>query len=91
MQNGRLLAVRFRHHRLYPCLHPALEPHLPLTLVLRSPEGDHSFQLRDEGLRFEPLTDEAAALALAEANREAPAWGGRRHAEDVTIDLRLEG
>jgi uncharacterized protein (DUF2126 family) len=90
MQNERLLAVRFRHHRLYPCLHPALEPHLPLTLVVRTPGGDLSFQLRDEGLRFEPLSDEAAALALAEATKEAPVWGGRRHAGDVTIDLRLE-
>jgi uncharacterized protein (DUF2126 family) len=91
MQNGPLLAVRFRHHRLYPCLHPALEPHLPLTLVVRTPEGDLPFQLQEEGLRFAALSGEAAALALAEATREAPAWAGRRHAQDVTIDLRLEG
>jgi hypothetical protein len=28
------LAVRYRQHRLYPCLHPGIEPHLPLVLQL---------------------------------------------------------
>jgi uncharacterized protein (DUF2126 family) len=34
------LAVRYRLHRLYPCLHPGIEPHLPLVLQLLGPEAD---------------------------------------------------
>jgi uncharacterized protein (DUF2126 family) len=31
------LAVRYRQHRLYPCLHPGIDPHLPLVLQLLEP------------------------------------------------------
>ncbi len=79
-----LLAVRFRQQRLYPCLHPAIAPHLPLQLQLRTPSGRLNFQLDASGNRFVPLTEE---LAWPE---QAPCWQGRLHPSDVTIDLRLE-
>ncbi len=31
------LAVRYRQHRLYPCLHPGIDPQLPLVLQLLEP------------------------------------------------------
>jgi uncharacterized protein (DUF2126 family) len=83
-----LLAVRFRHHRLYPCLHPAIDPHLPLTLVLRTEAGDLPFRLHERGHCFEPLSAEAAAM-LPIASDASP-WGGRQRPGDVSIDLRLE-
>jgi uncharacterized protein (DUF2126 family) len=79
-----LLAVRFRQQRLYPCLHPAIEPHVPLQLQVRSPAGRRSFQLNEAGNRFEaldPQPDWPQAAAM---------WRGRQHPDDVTIDLRLE-
>jgi hypothetical protein len=85
-----LLAVRLRHHRLYPCLHPAIEPHLPLTLVLKTPEGDQAFRIGEQGTHFETLAGEEKAAAINETREESPPWKGRRHPEDVTIDLRLE-
>jgi uncharacterized protein (DUF2126 family) len=79
-----LLAVRFRQQRLYPCLHPAIAPHLPLQLQLRTPSGRYNFQLDASGNHFLPLAD---ALPWPE---QAPSWQGRLHPSDVTIDLRLE-
>ena len=79
-----LLAVRFRQQRLYPCLHPAIAPHLPLQLQLRTPEGRCSFQLHDAGHRFEPLS------ANPDWPDDAAHWNGRLQPEAVTVDLRLE-
>ncbi|MEB3171526.1 MAG: hypothetical protein VKK43_09140, partial [Synechococcaceae cyanobacterium] len=78
-----LLAVRFRQQRLYPCLHPAIEPHLPLELDVRTPEGRRRFVLDGTGRRFEPLTGDPTWPERAEP------WAGRQHPDDVTIDLRL--
>jgi uncharacterized protein (DUF2126 family) len=78
-----LLAVRFRQQRLYPCLHPAIEPHLPLQLQVRSGGGRRNFQLNEAGSRFEPLAEDPGWLAQA-----AP-WNGRLDPEDATVDLRL--
>lgn len=79
-----LLAVRYRHQRLYPCLHPAIDPHLPLDLDLHTPAGVRAFRLGDDGLAFEPRST---------TNPSAPAggsaWGARRCPTDVTLDLRL--
>jgi len=78
-----LLAVRFRQQRLYPCLHPAIEPHLPLELDVRTPEGRRRFVLDGTGQRFEPLTGDPTWPERAEP------WAGHQHPDDVTIDLRL--
>jgi uncharacterized protein (DUF2126 family) len=79
-----LLAVRFRQQRLYPCLHPAIDPHLPLQLQVRTPTGRRGFQLNEAGNRFEELS---APLDWPET---APPWQGRQHPDDRTIDLRLD-
>jgi uncharacterized protein (DUF2126 family) len=79
-----LLAVRFRQQRLYPCLHPAIDPHLPLQLQVRTPTGRRGFQLNEAGNRFEELTE---TLDWPET---APPWLGRQHPDDRTIDLRLD-
>jgi uncharacterized protein (DUF2126 family) len=82
-----LLAVRYRHQRLYPCLHPAIAPQLPLALVLQTPSGRQAFQLGEADQRFEPVT---AAVAEAEPQPEAAEpWNGRIRPGDVTLDLRL--
>lgn len=78
------LAVRFRFQRLYPCLHPAIDPQMPLDLLLRAPGGDHGFRLREEGHRFEPC--ELPAAWQADAARP---WQGRQRPTDHTIDLRI--
>jgi len=80
-----LLAVRFRRHRLYPCLHPAIDPQLPLELELITPSGAQCFRLEQTDSGFRPVATDLAAGAQA----EAAARGGRRRPEDVTIDLRL--
>ncbi len=79
-----LLAVRFRQQRLYPCLHPAIAPHLPLVLQLRTDTEQACFQLNGSGSRFEPLAEPPAWPESAHA------WGGRLHPDDITIDLRLQ-
>jgi uncharacterized protein (DUF2126 family) len=80
-----VLAVRYRQQRLYPCLHPAIEPHSPLTLVVSSPRGEQSFTLTDDGLAFaESDSDSPNPQAWAK-----PPWRGRRRSESVTVDLRL--
>jgi hypothetical protein len=76
--------VRFRQQRLYPCLHPAIDPHLPLQLQVRTPTGRRGFQLNEAGNRFEELS---APLDWPET---APSWQGRQHPDDRTIDLRLD-
>jgi len=79
------LAVRFRFQRLYPCLHPAIEPHMPLELIVRTPGGDRAFQLHPDGHRFDP-----APSPLAEPVPDAPPWQGRQRPTDLTIDLRID-
>ncbi|MEB3322178.1 MAG: transglutaminase family protein [Synechococcaceae cyanobacterium] len=83
------LAVRFRHHRLYPCLHPAIDPHLPITLVVDSPSGRHAFRLEEGCQSFTPLDPREVAPAAMEIPGDAPPWRGRKRAGDVTVDLRL--
>ncbi|WP_216912626.1 MULTISPECIES: transglutaminase family protein [unclassified Synechococcus] len=80
----RPLAVRFRFQRLYPCLHPAIEPHMPLELIVRTPGGDRAFQLHPDGHRFD-----AAPSPVAEPVPDAPPWQGRQRPTDLTIDLRI--
>jgi len=84
------LAVRYRHQRLFPCLHPAIDPQLPLRLELRTPGGVERFQLTDADTHFEPLagTDEAPPQD-GQAGRAAEPWGGRIRPGDLTLDLRL--
>jgi hypothetical protein len=84
--DGRPLAVRYRLQRLYPCLHPAIEPHLPLELSLQGPGGSFAFALNAEGTALEPL-DGAAGAKAAEPSGEP--WNGRRRPGDATLDLRL--
>ena len=79
-----LLAVRFRLQRLYPCLHPAIEPHRPLVLQLRTPAGRFSYQLDLNGTRFDPLAENP------NWPEQAPVWRGKLYPDDVTVDLRLE-
>jgi uncharacterized protein (DUF2126 family) len=80
-----VLAVRYRQQRLYPCLHPAIEPHWPLTLVVRGPEGERSFALGEDGLEF---AESASPSPLPQA-WSSPPWRGRRRSDAVTVDLRL--
>jgi|694.fasta_scaffold03489_20 uncharacterized protein (DUF2126 family) len=82
-----LLAVRFRQQRLYPCLHPAIAPHLPLLLEVRWGPSSGSYRLDDEGRRFEPLNPPSPETA---ACGTVPPWQGRLHADAVTIDLRID-
>ena len=84
--DGAPLAVRYRLQRLYPCLHPAIDPHLPLELSLHGPGGRFAFGLNAEGTALEPL--DGAADATAAEPRGEP-WSGRRRPGDVTLDLRL--
>lgn len=78
-------AVRFRFQRLYPCLHPAIEPHLPLELLLRTPDGVWGFRLHPDGHRFE-VVDGPLAVPLP----GALPWRGRQRPMDLTIDLRID-
>nr|WP_281104624.1 transglutaminase family protein [Cyanobium gracile] len=82
---GLPLAVRFRFQRLYPCLHPAIEPHMPLELLLRTPGGDRAFHLHPDGHRFDPVAE-----PLAGPVADAPPWRGRQRPTDLTIDLRID-
>jgi len=81
--DGSPLAVRYRLQRLYPCLHPAIAPHLPLVLSLHGDGAGRSFQLNPEGTAF------VAETAAAAAQLEGQPWRGRRRSGDATIDLRL--
>lgn len=86
-----LLAVRYRHQRLYPCLHPAIEPQLPLRLELHTPDGSERFQLAEVDGPFTPLSGgglEAGPPPSPPAAGGA-AWSGRIRPGDVTLDLRL--
>jgi len=79
---GAALAVRYRLQRLYPCLHPAIAPHLPLVLSLHGGRTGEAFQLNPEGTAFLAVTEGAAGP-------QGEPWRGRRRSDDTTIDLRL--
>ena len=87
-RDAPLLAVRYRHQRLYPCLHPALEPQLPLRLELHTPGAVQRFQLSEADSCFKLLA-EPGHPKHSSAEREVPAWSGRIRPGDVTLDLRL--
>jgi hypothetical protein len=89
------LAVRYRHQRLYPCLHPAIEPHLPLELELRTASHRHRFRLEGEGPTFVPVAVEApvppgGGTGERRYAEEPGPWRARRHQDASTIDLRLD-
>ncbi|WP_254216744.1 transglutaminase family protein [Synechococcus sp. CCY 9618] len=77
-------AVRFRYQRLYPCLHPAIAPQMPLELVLQTPDGDFGFRLHEDGHSFE-----ASPAQESGPSHGAVPWQGRRRSGDRTIDLRI--
>jgi uncharacterized protein (DUF2126 family) len=81
-----LLAVRYRHHRLYPCLHPAVEPQLPLRLELHRQGAVAAFQLGEGDTGFAPLS---ARLEPEPTDPMPDPWSGRIRPDDVTLDLRL--
>jgi uncharacterized protein (DUF2126 family) len=83
-----VLAVRYRLLRLYPCLHPAIAPHMPLELRLLTPGGELGFRLHDDGHRFEPSAAPSCTAAPSGDAGMSP-WQGRRRPTDHTIDLRL--
>jgi uncharacterized protein (DUF2126 family) len=82
-----LLAVRYRIHRLYPCLHPGIAPHWPLRLVVGSPAGVEAYVLSASGERFLPADLEATDPRGPEG---LIPWRGRERPDAVTLDLRLE-
>ncbi|MFM9109357.1 MAG: hypothetical protein ACKOPN_01920, partial [Prochlorococcaceae cyanobacterium] len=81
----RPLAVRYRHQRLYPCLHPAQPPQLPLVLELVTAAGGQRFQLGEGDPAFRPMGPSETPLPQAKGD----AGAGRHHPCDVTVDLRL--
>jgi uncharacterized protein (DUF2126 family) len=85
---GEPLAVRYRQQRLYPSLHPAHAPQMPLHLEILSPSGSHRFLLGPEDAAFQPLT--ATESASMDAGWMPDIGVGRRHPEEITLDLRLE-
>ncbi len=80
-----VLAVRYRQQRLYPCLHPAIEPHWPLNLVVRGSKEQQLFTLGGHGLAFAE-SDHPSPDIVAWSS---PPWQGRRRNDAVTVDLRL--
>ncbi len=80
------LALRYRHLRLYPCLHPAIAPQLPLQLEIRTANGCSRFQLEEQDLAFRPVQPDSPGWPSS----VGPAWGGRQRPGDLTLDLRLE-
>ena len=89
------LGLRYRHSRLYPSLHPCIDPHLPLQLeiggqasapdrfVLGAPDAESTAFVPVSGLEDGP--DSAPALDWSPRGGPwpAPAPGQR------TLDLRL--
>jgi hypothetical protein len=66
-------------------MHPAIEPHWPLNLVVIEPEGEHRFALAEDGLEF---AESEPPSPLPETQSKQP-WQGRRSGNAVTVDLRL--
>ena len=83
---GPTLAVRYRHLRLYPCLHPAIAPQVPLQLEIRTANGCSRFQLEEQDLAFRAVEPDSPDWPSS----VGPAWAGRQRPGDVTLDLRLE-
>lgn len=89
----RPVAVRFRQEQLYPCLHPAIAPHVPLELaVLRAEPGgtatvEGHWTLTSERDGFQTPELGTPAQELVGWRTEAP-WSGPEP-EAVTLDLRL--
>ena len=82
------LAVRYRQHRLYPCLHAGIAPHLPLQLELRPRDGAAEaspiarWQLLDATEPFQSADGEPPWPATEEPWTLAPG-------SDCIVDLRL--
>ena len=76
----RIAGLRYRHSRLYPCLHPGLAPQLPLRLSLHGPGQRHDFELRDQLSGFVAVPAEAITPG-------APCCP--IHPGDITHDLRV--
>lgn len=91
------LAVRYRQHRLYPCLHPGIDPHLPLVLQLleagapageAAEAGDASLPLAQWSLQtgdsgWQPQTPRRVTAAPVAPWRSLEAG-------HCTVDLRLD-
>jgi uncharacterized protein (DUF2126 family) len=81
-QPGTWIAgLRYRHSRLYPCLHPGFAPQLPLRLSLRGPHERAGFLLEDKAAGFTP------ASAPADDRPGPPC--SPIHPGDLTHDLRV--
>ncbi|MFS6826755.1 transglutaminase family protein [Cyanobium sp. ATX-6F1] len=89
----RPVAVRYRQEQLYPCLHPAIAPHVPLELaVLETGAGSDAalegyWTLASERDGFRPETPSDGS-SPGEGLKAAP-WRAANPG-DVTVDLRLE-
>jgi uncharacterized protein (DUF2126 family) len=81
------LAVRYRQEALFPCLHPCLPVHVPLSLELLEGERPVAhWRLQSESTGFEPLTATAPAPATAPPPATALQAAGEHCS---TVDLRL--
>ena len=77
-----IAGLRYRHSRLSPSLHPAIEPQLPLRLTLRGPGRVAAYELTESGTGF-------AAASPAEPPTAGPPCRPIRPG-DLTCDLRLD-
>ncbi len=86
LDDGSLVAgLRYRRSCLYPCLHPGIEPHLPLDLVVvRKDDGKAVGTLRIGGGRNRFLAGKAASDSEKGAACRPISEGALTH------DLRLE-
>ncbi|HHG2224541.1 MULTISPECIES: transglutaminase family protein [unclassified Synechococcus] len=95
------LGLRYRHSRLYPSLHPCVDPHLPLRLEISGlASAPARFELGAEGserITFEPIAVPQAGDSAAEGDGpepnhdwspQAPPWPAPS-AGLRTLDLRL--
>ncbi len=86
------LAVRYRQHRLYPCLHPAIAPHLPLQLELHPLQSPACAASTSPPLARWHLLDPSGPFLPAD---DQPPWPIRPEPWGVapgsrcTVDLRL--
>jgi hypothetical protein len=87
------VAVRYRLEQLYPCLHPAIAPHVPLELAVlgAEPGGATAVQghwtLSSELEGFQPAGRGTPDQELLAWRHQAP-WRGAS-AQAVSLDLRL--
>jgi hypothetical protein len=63
---------------------------MPLRLEIFSPTGSHRFLLAGEDAAFRPLTAAEAEAETGWPVGAGEAGVGRRHPEEITLDLRLE-